>query len=167
MVEVDVDCNSNTQKKLTNKKKEEWDRLVLQLGLEDVWFGDDFIHCHSLLFSWNNKQAGIAHCKAGLYRFYVGDWGRERGGKTEVLDGRNTLFDHLSVTLLLCCQCPLADQDRIFKFNTTFLQEPKIIQKLQDHWNASTQPLPSRRGWQKWVAVALTRMKVFCQQTGK
>jgi hypothetical protein len=109
MVEADVDRSSNTPKKLTSEEREAWDRLVLRLGLEDVWLGDDFTHRHSLQFSWSNKQADIAHRKARLDCFYVRDWGRERGRKTEVLDGRNTLSDHLLVTLLLRRQCPLAD----------------------------------------------------------
>jgi exonuclease III len=51
MVEVDADRSSNASKKLSTEEREAWDRLVLRLNLEDVWFRDNFTHRHSLLFS--------------------------------------------------------------------------------------------------------------------
>jgi exonuclease III len=120
MVERDQDRSTNTPKKLTNEEQEAWDRQMMRLGLEDSWHSDDFTNRISLQFSWNTKQKGIAHRKARLDRFYVGEWGRERGGKTEILEGRSTLSDHLPVTLHLRRTCSQNDVDRLFKFNTTF-----------------------------------------------
>jgi hypothetical protein len=91
----------------------------------------------------------------------MGDHGREHGRKTEILDGKNTFFYHLFITLLLRCQCQLANEDRHFKFNTSFLYELKLIVQLQEEWNLAPWPTSGGGGWQEWVAAALTRVKEF------
>jgi hypothetical protein len=47
------------------------------------------------------------------------------------------------------------------------LQEPKLLTQLQEHWNSAVWPPPGKGGWQEWVVDALTRVKLFCQLTGK
>ena len=81
MVERESDRSIKTPKNLTKEEREAWNRLVMRLGLEDVWKSDDFTHYSSLSFSWSNKQKGAGHCKACLDRFYVGDWDRDMGRK--------------------------------------------------------------------------------------
>jgi hypothetical protein len=137
----------------------------MRLRLEDVWNSDDFIHYSSLLFSWNNKQKGASHRKARLDRFYVGDWGKDRGGKTEILDSRSTLSDHLPMLLCLRKQCTVSDVERLFKFNTSFLTEPQLLSQMQEQWNAVPRPVHGDDRWQEWVAAALERVKVFYQET--
>ena len=102
----------------------------MRLGIEDVWTNDDFMHNNSLLFFWSNKQKGMAHRKASLVRFYVGDWGKERGGQFEILDWRSTLSDHLLVSSKLRRRCLLFDEDRFFKINTSFLKDPKLLVQM-------------------------------------
>jgi endonuclease/exonuclease/phosphatase family metal-dependent hydrolase len=114
MVERDSDRSSNTPKKLTREEREAWDRFVMRLGIEDIWTNNDFTHYNSLIFSLSNKQKGTIHQKAHLDRFYVGDWSKERRGKTEVLEGHSTLSDHLPVSLQLRRRCSNSDADRLF-----------------------------------------------------
>jgi exonuclease III len=167
MVESETDRSSNTPKKLSREEREAWDRLVMRLGIEDVWTSDDFTHNNSLLFSWSNRQKGVAHRKARLDKFYVGEWGKERGGQSEILEGRSTLSDHLPVSLKLRRRCSLSDEDRLFKFNTTILEDPKLLAQMQGHWNEAPRPAPGGTGWQEWTVAALERVKVFCQETGR
>jgi hypothetical protein len=61
----------------------------------------------------------------------------------------------------------MVDLDRTFKFNTSFLKEPILLAKMQDHWNTATRLATGEEGWQIWVAAALKRIKEFCQITGK
>jgi exonuclease III len=130
MVERESDRSINTPKNLTREEREAWDRLVMRLGLEDVWNCDDFTHYSSLSFSWSNKQKGAGHHKARLDRFYVGDWGRDRGGKAKILDGRSTLSDHLPVLLCIRRRCTVSDAERLFKFNTSFLAKPQLLSQM-------------------------------------
>jgi exonuclease III len=44
MVERDLDRSTNTPTKISKEEKETWDRLIMKLGLEDVWHSDDFTH---------------------------------------------------------------------------------------------------------------------------
>jgi hypothetical protein len=56
---------------------------------------------------------------------------------------------------------------KTIKFNTSFLAEPQLLSQMQEQWNAAPRPTPGDDRWQEWVAAALERVKVFCQETGR
>lgn len=74
MAKRQEDRSRNLPKKLTTKEQDEWDNLILKLGLLDSWLMDEYIHDKSNLnFIWTNKQKGINQQMARLDRFYLGD----------------------------------------------------------------------------------------------
>ena len=50
MVEYKVDCKSSSSKKLLEEEQDKWDKLIFKLGLEDIWYRDDFINFGSQIF---------------------------------------------------------------------------------------------------------------------
>jgi hypothetical protein len=93
------DRSGNPPKKLTIEEQDEWDNLILKLGLTDSWFNDEFIHDRkNLKFTWTNKQNGVEQQMARLDRFYIGGWAQNRGGSIEILVGYGSFFDYTPIT---------------------------------------------------------------------
>lgn len=89
--EHDSDRSDGLPKKISAHEQEGWDTLTTHFGLEDTWSSDDFLHKNSLHFSWTNNQQGDKRLMARLDRFYVGDWGRGRGGQIKILPRHTTI----------------------------------------------------------------------------
>ena len=51
IVEHDSDKSGNPSKKLSEEEQDNWDVLLLRLGLEDFSYCDDFTHYNSLKYS--------------------------------------------------------------------------------------------------------------------
>ncbi|KAG0573255.1 hypothetical protein KC19_VG162200 [Ceratodon purpureus] len=166
MVEHEADRSGNPPKKLSREEQDGWDNLILKLGLEDNWESDDFTHHDSLRFSWTNKQQDLSHLMARLDRFYVGEWRRNRGGKLEILAGFNTLSDHVPVHLHIRRKSLHQKENRSFRFNTSFLEDEFLVQKLAATWSEEPRPTGDET-WALWVVRAQLRIREFCQREGK
>lgn len=114
MVENESVRSGNPLKKQCAEEQSAWDNLVLKLGLENTWLSDDFDHKNSLTFSWSNKQQANSHRLAQLDRYYVGEWAKTQGGRVRILEGYNTLPDHLPVQLELRLHARHYETDRQF-----------------------------------------------------
>ncbi|KAG0572449.1 hypothetical protein KC19_VG096100, partial [Ceratodon purpureus] len=163
MVEHEADRSGNPPKKLPREEQDGWDNLILKLGLEDTWESDGYTHHDSLRFSWTNKQQELSHLMARLDRFYVGEWGRNRGGKLEILAGFNTLSDHVPVHLHIRRKSHRQQDSRSFCFNTSFLENEALVIKLAAAWSEEPRPIGESETWALWVVKAQLRIKDFCQ----
>jgi len=74
---------------------------------------------------------------ARLDRIHVGECARNRGGKIQILEGFNILSNHLPVLTTIHTYNNTKEQTKYFKFNTSFLEEENLKQKINEIWNES------------------------------
>lgn len=163
MVEQDSDRSGRPPKKLSSHEQEGWDTLTMRLGIEDTWNNDNCSYEDSLRFSSTNKQQGENRLMARLDWFYVGEWGRRRGGKIKILPGHNTISP---IEFLLRKPTKRNNHEKLFKFNLTFLDDEGIVADLIKTWEEEKKSR-NEGCWSLSTRRALIRIKPICQAKGR
>lgn len=99
---------------------------------------------------------------ARLDKTYIGICARSRGEKSQILDGYNTINDHLPYLLTIRLTLRNEDEDRSFRFYLSFLENITIVGQLKKEWNLEDKPSTKEIGWQLWTTHVFNHINTLC-----